>query len=462
MKLTFLGAAGTVTGSKYLLEAAGHSLLIDAGMFQGDRKWREENWVEPHFKPGAVEAVLLTHAHIDHTGMLPRFVKLGLKCPVFTSAASADLARLVLLDSAHLQEEDADYRARKAISRHHPPLPLYTTDDANRALGLVRSVPFHKTSQILPGITATWNRMGHILGAGSIVVEAEGKRLVFSGDVGRYAVPILKDPEAVALGDLLLIEATYGDRLHDKEDPKEALARVVNDTVKRGGVVVIPAFAIGRTQLVLFYLRELKAAKRIPDIPVVVDSPMASDTNELYLKHREDYDEQALGILNSGQQPFSPSRLSFTKSVDDSKRLNTVKDSTIIISASGMLSGGRILHHLQQHIGDPNSTVLFVGFQPPGSRGAWIKSGANSVRLFGQEVPIHARIEEISGLSAHGDRDELLRWCRESRAVSNGKGPGKVMVVHAEPDAAKSFQASLQREFKWNVNVAEYLSTIEI
>ncbi|MCB0338937.1 MAG: MBL fold metallo-hydrolase [Bdellovibrionales bacterium] len=457
VRITFLGAAGTVTGSKYLVESGRHRILVDAGLFQGTREWRERNWHDPEIDLKTVDAVLLTHAHIDHTGILPRYVKLGLKCPVFATAATAALAKLLLPDSAKLQEEEAKYRKDYKKSRHHPPLALYTSEDAQSALKLFHPVSFHKAIEIAPGVKATWNRMGHILGAGSIQLEIGGKIITFSGDIGRYSVPILKDPEPVALGDLLLIESTYGNRLHADSNPQMVLKKVIKDTVKRGGVVVIPSFAVGRTQLVLYYLRELKEAREIPNIPIVIDSPMATDATSLYREFPEDYDEEALGILGRGTNPFSADKLYFTRSVEESKKINSMIDPMIIISASGMLSGGRILHHLLHRISSPLNTILFVGYQPPGSRGDWIKSGASSLRIFGSEVAIKAKVEEISGLSAHGDREELLRWCTECRTT-----PGKVAVVHGEPDSAKDFSLALEDKFGWNAFVAEYKQTLEL
>ncbi len=467
--ISFLGASGTVTGSKYLIEIQGQKtqrILVDAGLFQGSREWRERNWEDPSEQVlRSVDAVLLTHAHIDHTGILPRYVRLGLKAPVFCTEATADLARLLLPDSAALHEEEARFRARKEASRHHPPLPLYEVRDAEDALKLLKPVSFEREHEILPGVSASWMRVGHILGAASIRLKIGDRVINFSGDLGRYEVPILKDPQPVQLGDLLLIESTYGNRLHGSREPGgksplENLARVVNEGVKRGGVIVVPSFAVGRTQLLLYYLRQLKEQGKISDVPIVVDSPMATDATVLYRDHPADYDEEALQILKAGRQPFSPSKLFFTSDREESKRLNAIEGPLIIISASGMLSGGRILHHLRHRISSPKNTILFVGYQPPGGRGDWIKSGAETLRIFGQEVPIRAHIDEMSELSAHGDRDEMLRWCRESIALSGGRGPGRVAVVHGEPDSASAFAKTLKHEFGWNTFVPKYQEKI--
>ncbi|RIL01402.1 MAG: MBL fold metallo-hydrolase, partial [Proteobacteria bacterium] len=463
MKLTFLGAAGTVTGSKYLLEcqssdARSRKILVDAGMFQGDRSWREKNWEDPDSKLlGEIDACLLTHAHIDHTGILPRYFHLGLNCPVYCSSPTLELTKLLLLDSAYLQEEEVSFRSRHKKSRHDPPLPLYTKKDAEGALELLRAISFDSDIEILPGIFCRWRRAGHILGAASLSLKIGEQLVTFSGDLGRYGVPILRDPQPVEFGEVLLIESTYGDRLHKGGDPQGRLAEIVNSTAKRGGAVVIPSFAVGRTQTLLYYLRELKAARQIPDIPVIIDSPMASDATSIYTKFPADYDEEALKILKGGQQPFLMPKLHFVRDREESKKLNSISHPMILISASGMISGGRILHHLKHRISSPLNTVLFVGFQPQGSRGAWIKSGAQSLKIFGEEVAIRAEIEEISDLSAHGDRGELLRWCRE------GTGrPGRVYVVHGEPESAQAFSESLRSELGWDSEVARYRERVQI
>jgi metallo-beta-lactamase family protein len=455
--IQFLGAAGTVTGSKYLVSSPSSRILVDCGMFQGERSWRERNWSAPLFDPSSVDAVLLTHAHLDHVGMLPRYFKLGLRAPVYCSRATADLARLILLDSARLQEEESSFRAETGRSRHHPPLPLYTETDAQGALELLRPIDINTPVNPCPGVEASWHLMGHILGACSISLNIQNKRIVFSGDVGRYHVPILVDPQPVEQGDLLLIESTYGDRLHAAESPEVALGQIINRTVARKGTVIMPSFAVGRTQTLLYYLRELKSRHEIPDIPVIIDSPMASDATTIYKRHTNEYDETSLGIVERGSQPFGMPKMFFTRDRNDSKKLNSIFEPMILISASGMLSGGRILHHLKNRISNERNTVLFVGFQPPGSRGDWIKRGGGTVKLLGEEVVVRAEIEEISGLSAHADRDELLRWCKSC----SGR-PGKVAVVHGEPGAAQKFRTSLEGTFGWNVGVPAYLDTWEI
>ena len=457
LKITFLGAAGTVTGSKYLLDDGKRQILVDAGMFQGDRSWREKNWEDPPMAFSDISAVIITHAHIDHIGMLPRYVKKGLNCPIYMTASSAALSNLLLLDSGHLQEEEAEYRARKGKSRHHPPLPLYTEEDAKNVAKLVRKVPFDAPNEILPGVFAEWRHAGHILGAASVSLRMGNRKVNFSGDIGRYNSVLLKDPVSPEYGDLLLVESTYGNRLHGKIDPKIKLASVINETSKRNGAVLIPSFAVGRAQQLIYYLRELKHEKLIPDIPVVVDSPMASEVTAIYSGFREECDQETNRIFASGKSALSLSKLYFTKSREESQKLNSIDEPMIIISASGMMTGGRILHHLKHRISDPRTTLLFVGFQPPGGRGDWIKSGAPSLRLFGDEVKINAHLEEISGLSAHADKDELIRWCE------NGHGkPSKVAVVHGEPESAESFGNLLHEKLKWDAKAAGYLESWEV
>ncbi len=404
-----------------------------------------------------MDAVLLTHAHVDHVGLLPRYFNLGLKCPVFCSIATNDLSRIILLDSGRLQEEEASYRQERGKSRHNPPLPLYTEEDARSTLTHFKPIAVRQEIEVLPGVTASWSPMGHILGACSITLKIDGKVIVFSGDIGRYNVPILLDPEPVPMGDLLLIESTYGDRLHSPTSPADALADIINRTAKRGGSVIIPSFAVGRTQTLLFYMRELKGANRIPDLPIIVDSPMADDATNIYLKRTADYDAQSLHLLRKGIPPFTLPRLHYTADRSESIKVNSIRDSMIIIAASGMLTGGRVLHHLKNRLPDERNTLLFIGFQPPGSRGAWLKGGAKTCRIFSDEIPVRAEVAEISGLSAHADRDELIRWCKSCTGT-----PGQVAIVHGEPDSAATFRTTLEKELQWNASVAKYLQEVTL
>lgn len=451
--ITFLGAAGTVTGSKYLVEADGKRILIDAGLFQGDRSWSDRNWEAPPVDLGAVDATLITHAHIDHVGLLPRYVKLGLACPVYATPSTVALSQILLRDSAYLQEEDAEYRARKIErSRFSPPLPLYTRADADAAIANLRTVQFHKEIEILPGVTAQWYWAGHILGAASILLSIGGRRITFSGDIGRYGVPILRNPETPPLGDLVLVESTYGDRVHPPAAPQELLGKVVRETAARKGVVIIPSFAVGRCQELLYSLRELKERGEIPDIPVIVDSPMAADATSLYTNASSEYDEEALAVMRRGAKPFVLPKLYFTKDREESIKLNTIDEPMVIIAASGMLSGGRILHHLKHRIGSPLNTIVFVGFQPKGGRGAWILSGADTLRLFGTDIPIRAQVVQLSAFSAHADKNDLMQWCR-----AGSETPGAVAVVHGEPESAQRFAESLRDDLGWNAQPAKYL-----
>jgi metallo-beta-lactamase family protein len=369
----FLGAAGTVTGSKYLVRYKDIKILVDAGVFQGSRELADRNWLDfreqAQVSVSEIDALLLTHAHIDHVGLLPRLYVQGLKAPVYCSAPTKALAALLLADMGHLQEEEARFRAKKGYSRFAPPLPLYTEQQARDSLRLFKTVELKTRIEVCPGVFAEWNTMGHILGACSIRLEIGGKVIVFSGDIGRYNVPILNDPAPRQFGDLLLIESTYGDREHEAEGSSEALAQVINRTAKRKGALVIPSFAVGRAQQLLYFLRELKEKRLIPDIPIIVDSPMATDATSIYVNYKQDYDTPALKLLERGIQPFLPSKLRFIKSTEESKQLNSINQAMIIISASGMLSGGRILHHLFHRLSSPLNTVLFVGYQPDGSRG---------------------------------------------------------------------------------------------
>jgi metallo-beta-lactamase family protein len=457
VRITFLGAAGTVTGSTYLVTYGNIRLLVDCGIFQGERAWRERNWEPPHFDPTSIQAVLLTHAHIDHVGMLPRYYKLGLRAPVLCSPGTADLAKLLLLDSGGLQEEEAAFRAKHKKSRHDPPLPLYTEEDAKSSLELLTPGPINTRIPVVDGVTAEWSLMGHILGACAITLRIGGKTIVFSGDIGRYEEPILVDPQPVTMGDLLLIESTYGARLHEGGNLKDEMADIINRTYRRRGVVIIPSFAVGRTQTLLYYLRELKAEERIPDLPVIIDSPMAADATAIYRHHPNEYDERSKELLHRGAQPFTVPKMYFTREREESIKLNSIDEPMILISASGMLSGGRILHHLKHRVSDKRNSVMFVGYQPPGSRGDWLKRGNKTARLLGDEVPVNAEICEVSGLSAHADRDELLRWCR-----SCSGNPGRVAVVHGEPDSARHFSELLGKELGWSSFVAEYLQTITV
>jgi metallo-beta-lactamase family protein len=454
--ITFLGASQMVTGSKYLVTAGDKKILVDCGMFQGDQETRELNWEDPSIDLKTIDAVLLTHAHIDHTGLLPRYFALGLNCPVYCTSATKQLCELLLPDTARLQEQEASYRAERKRSSHQKPMALYTSADAMLCLKHFVAVDFEKRIEILPGVTATWHQAGHIIGAGSISLDIGQQRVSFSGDLGRYDCPILNDPTPIEFGNLLLIESTYALRDHPDADTKGELARVINATYKKGGTVLIPSFAVGRAQLLLYYIRELKEAKLIPDLPVIIDSPMASDATVIHKNHPECFDDEALGVIKRGRQPFGFSKLAFVKETADSIALNSIHEPMIIISASGMLTGGRILHHMKHRISNPENCLLFVGHQPQGGRGHWIQNGADSLRLFGREYPIRAAVETISGLSAHADHSELLRWINSSKGT-----PSTVAVVHGETESCTGFAKALHKDFGWNAVAPAYGQIIE-
>lgn len=463
--LSFWGGVGTVTGSKYLIEAENGSVLVDCGMFQGLRELRERNWQEPPFDPKSLDAVLITHAHIDHTGYLPRLVAQGFKGPIFCSRGTGELLKILLPDAARLQEEDADYRNRHNLSKHQPALPLYTEEDARAALDLIQPVEnTGQSKEVAPGIRAGFRIAGHILGSSLVLVEIDGagndgrgRRVLFSGDLGHYDQPIIRDPVAPPACDYLLVESTYGDRLHDAEDPKDALTRIINETAKRGGVVLIPAFAIGRTQEIVYLIRELEDEKRIPILPVRVDSPMAAAATQVYSRRREEQDEDYASVLARREHPLRTHSMLTASSRDESKRLNAEEGPRIIISASGMMTGGRVLHHARRLLPDNRTTIVFVGYQAAGTTGRRIVDGEREVRIMGQLVQVRARIERIGGFSAHADWSEVLRWLGGMPAA-----PRKTFLTHGEPEAATAMGAHIKERFGWEVEVPTYGEKFEL
>ena len=462
-KLTFLGAAGTVTGSKYLVEAAGKRLLVDCGIFQGSEELSERNYKPLTVDPKTFDYVVLTHAHLDHTGWLPCLVKSGYQRPIFANPATIELTNLLLKDSAHLQQEDAQQAQGKQNMRRANAEPLYLPEDVDSVLKLMKAMPRKGGFDIGPEFHFESYDAGHILGSSSLVltVTESGKKVVvvFSGDIGRYDEPMLKYP-ATPQGnaDVLLCESTYGDRDHQTGDPAELLGAVVNRVAKRGGSIVIPAFAIGRTQTFMYYLRQLEDQQKIPKLPVYVDSPMALSATDLYLKHREDHDLEFTREEDNGAgDPLSVHKFHLTRTTDESKQINNVKTPCIIVSASGMVTGGRVLHHLAQRLPDARNAVILAGFQAQGTRGRALLDGAKILRLFGQDVPVNAEIIEMGQFSAHAGKSELLRWLTGLTAP-----PKQTYLVHGEPAAAQSLQASIQEKFKWNVAVARYLDTVPL
>jgi len=460
--LQFLGATETVTGSKYLLEAGGSRALIDCGLFQGYKELRSRNWDSLPINPASITWVLLTHAHIDHSGYLPRLARDGFKGPVYVTAATADLLKLLLPDSARLQEEDAEYANRKGFSRHSPALPLYTEQDANAALKLLQEVSYEQDVRLNKSIAARFIPAGHILGSSFIEVELTEPnhapvKVVFSGDLGRYDEPILNDPALETEADYLLIESTYGDRLHDHENPKDRLSKIINSTAERGGKVIIPAFAVGRTQLLVYYLRELEDEGRIPVLPVAVDSPMGAQATRLYLKHRDDHDFDMTRIENLNRNPLATRNFSLVQGRNGSKALRDTQGPAIIISASGMATGGRVLHHLSQWLPDPASSVVFVGYQAAGTRGRRLQDGEPEVRIHGEMVPVHAHIESIGSLSAHADAGEIMRWLGGFK-----RPPRKTFVVHGEVSSSIALRARIIKELGWDVVIPHYKEIVEL
>jgi len=448
--LTFLGAAGTVTGSQHLLEDGPRRLLMDCGLFQGLKELRERNWAAPRVSPTTLQAVLLSHAHIDHSGYLPRLGRAGFSGPVFCTRATADLLRVMLPDAAHLQEEEADFNNRHRTSKHDPALPLFTVEDADRVLAQLKPVSFAEPFTPAPGVEARFANSGHILGAGVIHCRIGGRLVVFSGDLGRYGVPIMRDPDPVHEADTLLVESTYGDRLHPPDDHSEKLASAVKRAADQKGWLLIPAFAVGRSQEILYDLRRLDEARRIPSLPVYLDSPMAIQATVIYASHPEEHDVELEQSTGDGRRPFAPRRLQLCRRVEDSKRLNDEGGPGIIIAGSGMATGGRILHHLRRLLPDEATTVLFVGFQAAGTRGRLLREGARTIRMLGEAVPVRAQIMVSDAYSAHADRGEILRWLR-----GFSRPPAMTYIVHGEPDAAAALREVVASELRWPVAVAE-------
>jgi metallo-beta-lactamase family protein len=462
-KITFLGAAGTVTGSKYLIEAGGKRLLVDCGLFEGSKELKQRNWDKLPIDPATIDWVLLTHAHIDHTGYLPRLVRNGYRGPIYSNAATHELCALLLPDSAYLQEEDAAFVASKGYSAHKPPLPLYTVAEAQATLTQFRDIPRADIFKISPQFSVRPHDAGHILGSSWLeltITEGDKQTLVvFSGDIGRYDQPILKDPESPTHADFLLCESTYGDREHPTGSVEDELADVVNRTAKRGGAVVIPAFAVGRTQTLMYYLRELEEQQKIPRLPVYVDSPMAISVTDLYANHHEDHDAEFSKLEQSGNHdPLNCHEVHMTRTVEESKKINDVVSPCIIISASGMITGGRIKHHLARRLPDSRSTVLIVGYQAEGSGGRALLDGAKYLRIHHEEIPVRAQIVEIGQLSAHAGRSELIRWLSRFQAP-----PRQTFLVHGEPSGLNGLRDAVASRYHWpSVMIPSHLQSFDL
>lgn len=449
--LSFLGGTNTVTGSKYLLEIGDRRLLIDCGLFQGWKQLRLRNWAPLPCDPASIDAVVLTHAHLDHSGYLPLLVRDGFRGAAYCTEGTRDLCGILLPDSGHLLEEEANWANVRHSSKHQPALPLYTERDAERALAALRPCRFDQEIELDRDLWLRFRPAGHILGAASVEIRGEGRRIVFSGDLGRPDDPVMKPPATVREADWLLVESTYGDRRHDAADPRARLGEIVRAVAARRGVVVIPTFAVGRAQNLLYLLHQLRESGEIPDLPVFLNSPMAVDATAILLRHQGEHrlDHAQCAALCRG--------VTLVQSVEESRALNRRSGPMIILSASGMATGGRVLHHIKAFAPDPRNAIVFSGFQAGGTRGAAILGGARSVRIFGEEVPIRAEVANLPNFSAHADAEETLDWLR-----SFARPPRHTFVVHGEPDAADTLRRRIGQELNWSASVPDYLQRVEL
>jgi len=473
--IQFLGAAGTVTGSKHLINTSddssgkpGLQVLIDCGLFQGQKEWRERNWQDTPIPAREIDAVILTHAHLDHCGWIPRLVKEGFRGPIYATQPTIDLCSVVLPDSGHLQEEDAAFYNKKKVSKHDPALPLYTFEEAQDCQQYFKPVAVEQTMQLSPELSFRFVRAAHILGSCmvevALPVNGRSSRLLFTGDVGRVrdseiapGKVVHSGPQEGETADVLVMESTYGNREHPKIDPRPQLASLIRDTVKRGGSVIVPAFAVERTQKFLFILKEMMESAEIPRVPVYCDSPMAIKAVEIFMKHSEEYTPQSAELIRKYGTPVEWQGFIFAQTAEESKKINESNFPSIIISSSGMVTGGRILHHLGQRLPDPKNLVLFIGFQAPGTRGAIIKGGAPEVKIFGQFIPIRAQVEAIEQYSDHADPPEMLEWLQTFK-----NKPGVTYLVHGEPTASSQLRSLMKKELGWNVQVAEYMEKVGV
>jgi len=473
--IQFLGAAGTVTGSKHLINTTydssgkqGIQVLIDCGLFQGQKEWRERNWQDTPVPAREIDAVILTHAHLDHCGWIPRLVKEGFRGPIYATQATIDLCSVVLPDSGHLQEEDAAFHNKKGTSKHTPALPLYTLEEAQDCLQYFKRVAIEKTTQLSSELSFRFVHAAHILGScmAEVMLATNGRnrRLLFTGDVGRVrdsqVAPgkvVHSGPQEGESADVLVMESTYGNRQHPDTDPRPELASLIRETVERGGSIVVPAFAVERTQKFIFMLKELMESGQVPRVPVYCDSPMAIKAVEIFLKHSEEYTLQAADLIKKYGSPLEWPGFTFAQTAEQSKKINDSHFPSIIISSSGMVTGGRILHHLAQRLPDPRNLVIFIGFQAPGTRGAIIKGRAEEVKIFGDFVPIRAQVAALEQFSDHADPPELLEWLR-----TFVNKPGVTYLVHGEPVASSQLRDLMKKELGWNVHVAEYRERVEV
>lgn len=473
--IQFLGAAGTVTGSKHLINTnsdgkakGGFQVLIDCGIFQGPKEWRERNWQELPVPAHEIQAVVLTHAHLDHCGWIPRLVKEGFRGPIYATSATIDLCGILLPDSGHLQEEDAAFYNKHKKSKHDPALPLYTLEEAQQCLQYFRPVQLQQTTELCPQMSFRFVRASHILGSAmaEITLRTDGsaRRLLFTGDIGRVRNHNVAPGKVVHSGpnegesaDVVVMESTYGNRQHPTDDPRPELAKLIVETAQRGGSVIVPAFAVERTQKFLFMLKELMESGQIPRIPVFCDSPMAIQAVEIFMKHSEEYTEETRRLLGKYGSPLEWLGFTFASTPEQSKRINDCKDPCIIVSASGMVTGGRIQHHLAQRLPDPRNTVIFIGFQAQGTRGFSIKSGAPEVKIYGEIIPIRAQIAALEQFSDHADTPELLQWLH-----TFPRKPNSTYLVHGDPAASSQLRETMTKELGWNVQVAQWMQKVPI
>jgi metallo-beta-lactamase family protein len=460
VNVKFLGGAGAVTGSKYLIDIGDFEFLVDCGLFQGPRELRERNWDKFPMDLNELEAVVITHGHIDHIGYLPKLVKQGFKGPIYCTEPTAELIKILLLDSGKLQEEEAEYAKKKGYSKHKNPQPLYTMEDAEAVFPLLVPQPFEVPFSISERAKVTYYHAGHILGASIVKVVIKGdqqtKRLIFSGDLGRYNDPILFPPTRIPKADILWIESTYGDRKAPTNKPEDELAKAILDVFDRGGLAIIPSFAVGRTQLIMYHLYALMAKGKIPKAPIFVDSPMAIDATKLYLDFHADHRLTAM-LEDENDHVFKHSQLHYYQKQDQSMSLNEFRGKGVIISASGMATGGRILHHLFHHLPQEQNGVIIVGYQAEGTRGRRLLDGEPSVRIYGIDVPVKAKIYQIEGLSAHADQEELMDW-----AEGFCEKPKMTFIIHGEKESAEALSQKLNEELGWNTVIPQYLESFSL
>lgn len=451
MKLKFCGAAGTVTGSRYLLTHEGVQTLVDCGLFQGQKQLRQRNWEGPPFTASKIGTVLLTHAHIDHSGYLPVLVRRGFKGRIICTKATLELCQLMLRDSAHLQEEEARYANKRGFSSHKPALPLYTLEDAETALKLFQGVDYDTPVDLTPNVTAQFHQAGHILGSAMIMLRHSGRRTLFSGDLGRPVDPVMRPPTIIREADDLILESTYGNRLHGATDPEAELGAHLSRAIARGGMVIIPAFAVGRVQALLLLIARLKKRGALPDVPTYLNSPMAVDATRIYHEFRS---EHRLSV----EECEAACKVSkFVNSMEESIELNKTRGPGIIISASGMATGGRVVHHLKAFAPDPRNMVLFAGFQAAGTRGAAMVAGAEWIRIHGEDIPVRAEVVNIDAFSAHADYEELISWLKNM-----AKASGRLFLTHGEPAAAESFKSNIKKYLGWDSVVARDLEEVSL